>query len=688
MKPAYPNSTGKQELFRKQERTSKPTMDRMGLHITIWLALAALLIGVCGAVEGQEFSNDAWWESLSNRYLSIDLGVRGTVKLSQNSPEWQIAGRWAVSTTEGDPETSADNNYPLVYFADVCPAHYFGYWKIRIGDTVYLVGDSNTGYWSKVPYAYVTPPPGYGLGRTGGYIEGEWTVRSAGADVVGMRIRMSIVRDQCRFEIILTNKSTTSQTVGLCMTGDVLVEPTDLGGYPYIPGRGYVRTAAVAAKPYPVILTGSKIPVMFETYDSVENPVVVARNTLKLEDCVAPDYLAIGEWQELVGANNWPPDDYKPDVLKPVEDLTWVLVWNPTALAPASSRKIVTYYGVGAASAVWNYRVGTRLEPDSVALAVQGPRSLKYNSVTGTNYLDGQPFTIKAYVYNLATDPGPYELEDVTVTLYLPPGLELAPTVPQTAQQNLGTVGVNSESLPATWQVQATGEYCGELEYFVTARAASGWQQIVSRKIMVPATKKSTLRSGWQLMHVPFTFNNMFIEHALGMSRSSFGAFYYDTKTGTYLSVSQLQPGRAFWIYMSPSVFPSNQSLPFALAADAAIVANQLGKQLDEYHVDLSAGWNLVGNPFVYPVYWGQVLVWNKATNVTISLEQAVTNGWLSKTIFTWSPGGNYYESYSNDDCLLLPWRGYWVRAKYPVTLILRPSVPPASDVTAKPDGT
>ncbi|MDH7602234.1 MAG: hypothetical protein QHI38_08820 [Armatimonadota bacterium] len=651
-------------------------------------ALAVFVLGNSTAGLAQEFSSDAWWESLSNRYVSVDLGVRGTVKLSQNSPEWQIAGRWSVCTREGDPEIANDNNYPLVYFADVCPAHYFGYWKIRIGDTVYLVGDSNTGYWSKEPYTYVTPPPGLGLGRTGGFIDGEWTVRSGGTDIAAMRIRMSIVRDQCRFEITLTNLSATSQTIGLCMTGDVMVENSDLGGYPYIPGKGYVRTTAVAPKPYPVILTGNKIPPLFETFDSVESPAVVARNTLRLQDCTAPDYLALGEWDELVGATNWPPDDYKPDLSKAVDDLTWVLVWNPTALAPGASRKIITYYGVGAASAAWNYRIGTRMEPDSVALAVQGPRSLKYNSVTGTNYLDGQPFTIKAYVYNLATDPGPYELDDVTVTLYLPPGLELATTVQQSAQQNLGSVPVNSESLPATWEVQATGEYCGELEYFVTARAASGWQQIVSRKIMVPATKKSTLRSGWQLMHVPFTFNNMFIEHALGMSRSSFGAFYYDTRTGTYLSLSQLQPGQGFWMYMNPAILPVGQTLPFVLASDAAIVANELGRQLDEYHVNLLSGWNLIGNPFVYPVYWGQVLVWNRTTNTTVSLDQAVTNGWLSKTIFTWSPGSSSYESYSTDDTLLLPWRGYWVRAKYPVTLIFRPSVPPASDVTAKPDGT
>ncbi|MCX8052893.1 MAG: hypothetical protein N3B12_03725 [Armatimonadetes bacterium] len=655
---------------------------------TIFVALVVLNFGL-PAIAQVSFEN-AEWQSMSNRYVKIDLGVRGTVKVDNS--QWGIAGRWAVSTTEGDPETTQDNNRPLVYFAGICPAHYFGYWKIRVGNNVYMVGDSNTGYWSKVPYTYRTPPPGYGVGRAGGYIEGEWTVNATDASgqttaSVSMRIKMSIVRDQCRFDITLINRAAATQTIGLCMTGDVMVGDSNLGvGYAYIPGRGYVRTAVVSPKPYPQILKGAKIPDVFEVYDSVENPASVARNTLRLQDCVAPDYVALGEWSELVGANNWPPTDYNPDFLKEVGNLAWVICWNPTSVPRGGFRRIITYYGVGAASAAWNYRIGSKLEQDSVVLAVQGPRSLKYNSVTGTNELDGQPFAIKAYVYNLATDPGRYDLDDVTLTLYLPAGLKLSTSRRQSAQQTIGRVPVDSESLPATWDVEATGEYSGELEYFVTARAASGWQQIVSRKIMVPATKRSVFRSGYQLMHVPFTFNNPAIEHVFGLPRGSFGAKYYDSATGQYLPVTQVEPGRAFWMYVGG--VQRGRTLPFVLAEDAAIVAQQMGKQLDEVDVDLKPGWNLIGNPFVYPVYWGQVLVWNKVGNITVSLDQAVTNGWISRTLFTWVPESSSYESFKDNDHLLLPWRGYWVRARYPVTLVFRPEVPPGSDVTANPDGT
>ena len=83
----------------------------------------------------------------------------------------------------------------------------------------------------------------------------------------------------------------------------------------------------------------------------------------------------------------------------------------------------------------------------------------------------------------------------------LPTGL----TTTDSAAQQLGTVPVNSESEAATWQVVPDGNYCGELSYTVVATADNGWQQTVTRTVMVPATTNGYFTSGWQLMAVPFT---------------------------------------------------------------------------------------------------------------------------------------------------------------------------------------
>ena len=123
---------------------------------------------------------------------------------------------------------------------------------------------------------------------------------------------------------------------------------------------------------------------------------------------------------------------------------------------------------------------------------------------TGTG-LTPDTFTIKAYVYNLDTDPGPYDLQDVSAFLFLPKGLELDPT--SDAQQQIGPVSINSEAAPVEWTVHATGDYVGELQYYVSARDTSGWQQIVSRKIMVPAVKHTMVTGGFQMVSIPFTAN-------------------------------------------------------------------------------------------------------------------------------------------------------------------------------------
>lgn len=653
-----------------------------------------LLVGLllCSLpVWAQKFSDDAEWETFSNRYVSVSLGVKGWVQPYAPLDDYQtdIPGRWSAMTTEGDPDTPNDNNLPIINIGEICPCDAWGYFCVRIGEKNYLVGDPATGSWSRLPGTYPTPPPGLGLGRSGGFIYAEWTVREGTNPLALVAIRFGLIRDQIRLEFTITSLAATAQKVGFVLMGDTYVGSNDRMGYTYLPGTGYWRQASSVPKTMGTVMTGSKIPAEFEAMDTVDNPTVVARNTLKLQDCTPPDCLIVGEWQDLADYNLWPLSGYKPDLLIPIDDLSWHLSWNQISMGRGATRKIVTYFGMGSATTAWTYRVGRRTEMDSVALAVQGPKALKYDSTTtNQNDLDPFPFTIKAYVNNLATDPGPYTLEDVTVSLYLPQGLQLSTsTGVQSARQSVGRVPANSEAVPVSWLVEPTGEYSGELEYFVTARDVSGWQQIVSRKVMVPATKKNVFRSGYQLMSVPFTFNNMTVEHAMGLNAGSFGAKYYDPVTNRYLPVTQLQSGQAFWMYISS--VPRGKVLPFQLATDAAIIGEDAGKQLREQYIQLKRGWNLVGNPFVYPVYWGQVLFANTSDPVltTVTLDQAVTNGWLSKTVYSWIPDSGTYEHFSDNDRLLLPWRGYWVYARSAVTMVLRPPVPPGTDVTTQAGG-
>ncbi|MHB9035314.1 MAG: hypothetical protein ACYC64_01515 [Armatimonadota bacterium] len=657
------------------------------------ICVAIMLTGIQVGVWAQTVTNTAQVLTISNQYIQFGLGTAGQYGSGTSTSE--VAGRYTVMAGVGDPETATDDSKPLIFGAPI-PMGNFGYWKIKVGDkTPVLIGagSGGSGGWlaSNKPASYTAPMPGLGRGIGGPYIEGEWI--TADATPVGLKLHISLVRDQVRFEMTVINRGTSTQSIGLGMYGDYMVTDTCTGESPFIPGVGFARTSGVQDQFPGTILSGTKISSLLEAYDSLEDPARVARNTLSGQDCTVPDYVAIGEFSELSPVGVWLPDGFKPNPMVGVDDVSFLLQWKQVALAPGASRKYVTYYGIGAATSLWTYKSGTKTLQDSVVAAVQGPRSLKFDSVSSATKvssdaaddLSPNPFKISAYVYNTATDPGPYGLESVTAYLYLPDGLQLA-NVSDSAQLEIGDVPINSESSVVTWQVEPTGEYSGELQYFVAFRDNKGWQQLVGRKILVPAAKKTVMRYGYQLMSVPFGFNDPTIDHVFGLTSGSYRALYYDAiGTQNYVPLSQSQPGQAFWMAIYDMSSGSKRS--YELATDATVVGEQYGQQFNEQYVEVQSGWNMVGNPFVYPVYVGQIMVYDKSTNITYSFDEAVKKGWISRTIYSWNQDRYAYDTMSTNDAMLKPWNGYWVRAKTPVTLVFRPTMFPGSGVSCLAGG-
>jgi len=704
-------------------------------------------------VFGPDPANAPFWVTLENAYVRCNVGIQGNIKayaffddnvssgsssgrgdkvFAAEEHDWGVSGRYGVVSVSGDPDVPEDGNRPLT-FMGMYPCHYFAYWKLRIGTDMRMIGDS-TGSWFKenlwsppmTPTKYDAPPPDLAakepaLGRMGPFIRGIWTTKGGNGSEIRTEIRIHLVRDLVRYEYRITNKGTATEKVGFQQVGDVetgdpAFRTVDEGGYygPYdnscfafVPAIGAsksdttqrarifgVGSDIISGKPVPRL----PVPAWIDYYDNVTSPLNATRNVLNQEDATKPDYVAIGEYNDLYHKDLWIPTDYKPDFLHAILDMAWVLCWDQKDLKPGATRTIVTYYGVGSATSRWTYSVGKNVVPDSAVAAVEAPRSLRYNS---TSILPGEPelspsqFSVKAWVYNLATDPGPFDLTDTTATISLPPGLELVPDIPgNTERKEIGLVIGNSESLPVEWQVRPTGEYSGELSIYVsivdnsTAPGSTHWQQTVVRKIYVPAVKRGVFHFGWQLMHVPFNFNDFRIQKVFNLV-GAYGAKYWDPKRNNYFQVDQVKPGQGFWINVG--ILNWGETQPFFLdAATASIVgeAPGTGTQTVTQSIPLSKGWNMIGNPFVYPMYWGQALVYSSTSGgQTVTLDEALRNRWLSTTLFSYNPDKAGYDTTSSKEALLDPWKGYWVYAYQPITLILRAPAFPGGDVTANPGG-
>lgn len=630
--------------------------------------------------------------SIGNEYIRYSIGYGGTIDFTIDDVAFTfpVNGGFTAQAVAGDPTTAVDNNrnmLPRLTDEETSirsPFQRGAHYRVRVGSTNFMFGKDGT--WTQVPTLFV-PPSGIGLGKTGAFIEGKWT---SGDGTTAVTMNVSLVRDTIRQEFLFRNISAASQRVGFAVAG----EPPYVSRI-FVPGVGRLTFGKWFGP--------TAISEVFEVFDNLANPALVSRQTFIGQDASKPDYMAVGEGSTFVSAGDGDfPDDvlqlwleptagnptggFNPDPRVQFTVPGSMIVWKQRNLAAGASFKIVTYYGAGAANAAWTVKSATAVSRDSAALAVQGPRALKYDTtgIPSATGLSPDTFNIKPYVYNLATDVGAFDLHDVSATIFLPAGLELVAAPGNTATQNIGFVRNNTERSAPGWSVRATGLVLGEIEYFVSASdPITGWNRTVSRKILVPATTSTIIKPGWQLTGVPFSFDNNDIFHVFGRAPGQIFAQTWDpTGSGRYRTLTRVVPGQGFWLFGAPT-----GTGPATMASDSSPVGVSGGKQTLPVIVPVSPGFNLISNPFLYPVYWGQVQVYNRVENEVLPLDQAVARNWLSLTLYSYNTDRGTYDFLRTLSSQLMPYRGYWVRSRLALQLIMTPSVYPGSDVTVPAGG-
>ena len=114
----------------------------------------------------------------------------------------------------------------------------------------------------------------------------------------------------------------------------------------------------------------------------------------------------------------------------------------------------------------------------------------------------------------------------------------------------------------------------------------------------------------------------------------------------------RLNPYRGYW--WNP---PSPQPIPVN------------GKAYDPakgFRFPLELGWNQIGCPFLYPIWWDKVqFAADKAR--PLSWQEAVKEGWISRGLWTYGDGG-YVPS-----ATLEPWSGYWILARRQLEVVIPP---------------
>lgn len=191
-----------------------------------------------------------------------------------------------------------------------------------------------------------------------------------------------------------------------------------------------------------------------------------------------------------------------------------------------------------------------------------------------------------------------------------------------------------------------------------------------------------TMASGWRLFSIPATLatpqkpeeilgsqgvlarwnyeNTPYGEYAiysLDRTRTDEEALF--TPIGSYAS-SSVHPvghteatppaGLGYWLYM-----PASASVQLPEGVGQAVPDAP-------YVINLSYGWNMVGDPFAFPVDWSTVMVEYAGTR--LSAKDAAQQGWLSNSIYRYDPIYARYNFNTLDSALMMPWEAEWVKVK------------------------
>ena len=597
-------------------------------------------VGVLSVAVHAQPSNDFRAVYLNNGILSTGIGLDGQVGIGGTN--YDAIGRITLGTVQGARFTTDDDNKPLV-FAHPYPCGNFGVVTVRIvaaDETTDVIWGSDDGEWVDgiEPFA----------DRSGRYmIVGRWLHPDTGIRVDQV---LELVGAYARITWTITNVGTETRQVGIRFLIDEEVGAGfDLpSSYVVVPGYFPVQND--------LDLRGGQVPPYVDAAPRRTANAPILRWLFRQTGLTTPDRIVVGQFLRL-SADLW-QITLSPDL--PITDHAIAAYWNEQSLAPGRSRAIVTMIGLGTSNNDPSGRYALDTEsPGVVGLDASRP-----------NQLAPEEFSISASITNYLSLNALQNIafEDVRLAISLPRGLTLAEgesvtkTIPTILPGEVATVG---------WRVKPTGEKVGELTYRVFSTVTPGsFSKSVSRTLTVPMTAKTELKTGFQMVSLPFAFDNADPAAVLGLEPGDFTILRWDSTLRRYALVNNIRPGEGYWLRVN-----ADQTLTLN---GAKVAGDVFGGTL---RLPLPQGWVQIGNPYPYPVPIGLLRFVGADTTqgFAISFAEAVERGLVRSVLFYYDitpPAG--YKSislYRDASAPMMPGWGYWIYVDRPNLEVIFPNV-------------
>lgn len=334
-------------------------------------------------------------------------------------------------------------------------------------------------------------------------------------------------------------------------------------------------------------------------------------------------------------------------------DTAFVQKWAPQVVPSGGSREIVAYY-----RGTWGNANFTR----PYAVVVDAPRVLSVDPASPTQYLNN-PATFRVYIDNIrgyTTLDQEIPLEDVRVTLTFPDGKA-------GLDNGDGTIGATtitrfiSRILPRQvgnidFPIRVSDAANGDVPYTVSITTRTNANRVVNGIIKASAQPRLPLEAGANLVGTPYNYANGSWESILGLTvDQQFRAFTWDPQQGEYVIQTGPERGVGTWIVSDADLgvrpLAGSPSTPPDLGVGAPLIT-------------LKSGWNLISNPYPYPVPIGQLVGVSASTpDTTQTYQQLVNSGVLSGAVayYDTTLATPQYVYLSGFDEPIQPNRGYWI---------------------------
>lgn len=341
-----------------------------------------------------------------------------------------------------------------------------------------------------------------------------------------------------------------------------------------------------------------------------------------------------------------------------LSEVSFFQTFKPESVSGGGSRDVNFYL-----RSPWS--VGDYRDPYTTVL--DAPRLIANG--TGNQNLEPNPFTIVAYVDNqYATVDREVPLSNVRVTITLPENSGLKLVAGESRQKVITSIAPN-DIANVRWQVESDGSTVGKVQYSVKVEPNPGPTRTLTGSILVASTPKIRLAAGPNLVTLPWTFSDTALDAILGLQQGvDYLAYRWNSDIGEYVPVTSASRGGSLWII--PLSDKGLVSLNGASAPSDAVLGGS--------STTLRPGWNMIGNPYNYPVTLSQIIgVAEDNPSNSLTWQELVDTQLVSSSLVYFSrdpsdPNSGTYKFTEGQADSILPNVGYWlyVSALSPVKLI------------------